>query len=91
LWYRGKKISSVYIRRGQKKMSSIPLSLDEINRRRELTRLFTEDRISRQQAGQLRNLLERERAMAEQQGNDAIVVALGFLLGLVIRYLVSEL
>jgi LPS O-antigen subunit length determinant protein (WzzB/FepE family) len=64
-----------------------PLSFDEIRRRRELTQLFKEYRINYEQAQELRSLLERERTIAEQQGNEAIVLALGFLLGLVIGYL----
>jgi hypothetical protein len=71
--------------------NSIPLSLDEIHRRRELTRLFMEGGITREEVDELRNLLEREKVMAEQQGNEVIVVAVGFLLGLVIVYLVSKI
>lgn len=71
-------------------MNASPLTIDEIHRRRELTRLFMEERISREEGDELRSLLEREKAMAEQQGNEAIVVALGFLLGLVIGYLISK-
>ncbi len=72
-------------------MNAFPLTIDEIHRRRELTRLFMEERISREEVDELRSLLEREKAMAEQQGNEAIVVALGFLLGLVIGYLISKI
>lgn len=72
-------------------MNTFPLNIDEIHRRRELTRLFMEERISREEVDELRSLLEREKAMAEQQGNEAIVVALGFLLGLVIGYLISKI
>jgi LPS O-antigen subunit length determinant protein (WzzB/FepE family) len=72
-------------------LNAFPLSIDEIHRRRELTRLFMEERISREEVDELRSLLEREKAMAEQQGNEAIVVALGFLLGLVIGYLISKI
>ena len=77
----------------RRKMSqhTIPLNLDEIHRRRELTMLFREGTINYVQVDELRSLLEREKAIAEQQGNEAIVVALGFLLGLVIGYLVSKL
>jgi len=53
--------------------------------------LFREGTINYVQVDELRSLLEREKAIAEQQGNEAIVVALGFLLGLVIGYLVSKL
>jgi LPS O-antigen subunit length determinant protein (WzzB/FepE family) len=68
-----------------------PLSFDEIRRRRELTQMFKEYRINYEQAQELRSLLERERTIADQQGNEAIVLALGFLLGLVIGYLASRL
>ena len=59
-------------------INTIPLSLDEIYRRRELTQLFRENRINRLQTEELRSLLEREKAIAEQQGNEAVVIALGF-------------
>jgi hypothetical protein len=50
-----------------------------------------ENRINYAQAEQLRGLLERVKKLDEQQGNQTIVIALAFLLGLVISYLVTRL
>jgi hypothetical protein len=71
-------------------MNTIPLNLNEINRRRELTQLFSEDRINRQQAEELRNLLEREKFEAAERGNFAALLAIAFLIGLVVGWLASQ-
>ncbi|HJR47946.1 MAG TPA: hypothetical protein VJ799_07295 [Nitrososphaeraceae archaeon] len=71
-------------------MNTIPLNLDEIHRRRELTQLFSEDKINRQQAEELRNLLEREKFEAAERGNFAVLLAIAFLIGLVVGWLANQ-
>ncbi len=71
-------------------MNINPLSQQEIQRRRQLTRLFSDDRINPAQAQELRDLLEREKSEAAQQGNFLALLAIAFLIGLVVGYIASQ-
>ena len=66
------------------------LSPDEINRRDILLNRFRNEHISKEDAVELRRLLEREKNEAVQVGDVLLVIGISLLLALVIEYISKQ-
>jgi hypothetical protein len=66
------------------------LSEDEIQRRRLLLEKFKDGNVSRKEAEELKELLEKEREQASQSGDTLLLFGILAVLGLVVNYLVGK-
>jgi hypothetical protein len=64
-------------------MNTIPLNVEEEQRRSDLAQRLKQGAISLTEAQELRNLLEREKHMIAQQGNCLALLAVTFLISYV--------
>jgi len=67
-------------------MNTIPLNVEEEQRRSDLAQRLKQGAISLTEAQELRNLLEREKHMIAQQGNCLALLAVTFLISYVDEY-----
>jgi hypothetical protein len=72
----------------EKRMTN--LTAQEIVRREDLLIKFKEERISQEEAIELRNLLEREKQEAAEAGEFVVFLGIVLLLGLVIAFVSGE-
>ena len=63
---------------------------DIVNRRSELISKWQKDNLTYQEAKELKELLEKEKKKAKDDGDKVTTVAIGFLLGMVVGYLANE-
>jgi len=71
-------------------MNTIPLNVEEEQRRSDLAQRLKQGAISLTEAQELRNLLEREKHMIAQQGNCLALLAVTFLISYVDEYRESK-
>lgn len=71
-------------------MDTVPLSVEEEQRRTDLVQRLKQGTISLTEAQELRNLLEREKHVIAQQGNCLAYLAVTFLISYVDEYLEAK-
>ena len=71
-------------------MNTIPLNVEEEQRRSDLAQRLKQGAISLTEAQELRNLLEREKHVIAQQGNCLAFLAVIFLISYIDEYLEAK-
>ena len=85
-----KEINVIYLNQIIEYMDTIPLNIEEEQRRSDLAQRLKQGTISLTEAQELRTLLEREKHMIAQQGNCLAFLAVTFLISYVDEYLEAK-
>ena len=84
------EINVIYLNQIIEYMNTIPLNIEEEQRRSDLAQRLKQGTISLTEAQELRTLLEREKHMIAQQGNCLAFLAVTFLISYVDEYLEAK-
>jgi hypothetical protein len=84
------EINVIYLNQIIEYMDTIPLNIEEEQRRSDLAQRLKQGTISLTEAQELRTLLEREKHMIAQQGNCLAFLAVTFLISYVDEYLEAK-
>ena len=84
------EINVIYLNQIIEYMDTIPLNIEEEQRRSDLAQRLKQGTISLTEAQELRKLLEREKHTIAQQGNCLAFLAVTFLISYVDEYLEAK-
>jgi hypothetical protein len=84
------EINVIYLNQIIEYMDTIPLNIEEEQRRSDLAQRLKQGTISLTEAQELRTLLEREKHMIAQQGNCLAFLAVTFLISYIDEYLEAK-